>query len=94
MEEKNDFWEDLDGLIESVSTEERIVLGADLNGHVGEANIGDEEIMGRYGAGTRNKEGSMVVDFWKRMDLAIVNTYFKKKDEHRVTYKSGGKVPK
>ena len=54
-------------------------------------NIGDEEIMGRYGAGTRNKEGSMVVDFGKRMDLAIVNTYFKKKDEHRVTYKSGGK---
>ena len=36
MEEKNDFWEDLDGLIESISTEERIVLGADLNGHVGE----------------------------------------------------------
>ena len=47
--------------------------------------------MGRYGAGTRNKEGSMVVDFAKRMDLAIVNTYFKKKDEHRVTFKSGGK---
>ena len=44
--------------------------------------------MGRYGAGTRNKEGSMVVDFAKRMDLAIVNTYFNKKDEHRVTYKS------
>ena len=35
MEEKNDFWEDLDGLIESISTEERIVLGADLNGHGG-----------------------------------------------------------
>ena len=78
MEEKNDFWEDLGGLIESVSKEERIVLGADLNGHVGEGNIGDEEIMGRYGAGTRNKEGSMDVDFGKRMDLAIVNTYFKK----------------
>ena len=91
MEENNDFWEDLDGLIESISTEERIVLGADLNGHVDEGHIGDEEIMGRYGAGTRNKEGSMVVDFGKRMDLAIVNTYFKKKDEHRVTYKSGGK---
>ena len=89
MEEKNHFWEDLDGLIESISKEERIVLGADLNGHVG--NIEDGEIMGRYGAGTRNKEGSMVVDFMKKMDLAIVNTYFKKKDEHRVTYKSGGK---
>ena len=77
MEEKNDFWKDLDGLIESIAKEERIVLGADLNGHVGEGNIGDEEIMGRYGAGTRNKEGSMIVDFGKRMDLAIVNTYFK-----------------
>ena len=83
MEEKNAFWEDLDGLIESIFKEERIVLGADLNGHVGEGNIGDEEIMGRYGAATRNKEGSMVVDFGKIMDLAIVNTYFKKKDEHR-----------
>ena len=76
MEEKNDFWEDLDGLIESISKEGRIVLGADLN--VGKGNIADEEIMGSYGAGTRNKEGSMVVDFQKRMDLAIVNTYFKK----------------
>ena len=50
--EKNDFWEDLDGLIESVSKQERIVLGADLNGHVGKGNIGDEEIMGSYDAGT------------------------------------------
>ena len=86
MEEISNFWEDLDGLIESISKEERIVLGADLDGHVG-----DEEIMGRYGAGTRNKEGSMVVNFGKRMNLAIVNIYFKKKDEHRMTYKIGGK---
>ena len=47
--------------------------------------------MGRYGAGTKNRKGSMVVDFAKRMDLAVVNTYFKKKDEHRVMCKSGGK---
>ena len=91
MEEKNDFWQDLDRLIESVSKQERIVLGADLNGHVGKGNIRDEEIMGRYGAGTRNSERSMIVDCVKRVNLAIVNTYFKKKDEHRVTYKSGRK---
>ena len=91
MEEKNDFWKDLDGLIESVSKQERIVLGADLNRLVGKGNKGDEEIMGKYGAGTRNKEGSMVVNFGKRMNLEFVNTYFKKKDEHMVTYKSDGK---
>ena len=45
MEEKNDFWKDLNGLIERISKKESIVLGADLNGHVGEGNIGDEEII-------------------------------------------------
>ena len=45
--------------------------------------------MGRYDARMRNKERPMFVDFAKRMDLAVINTYFKKKDEHRVT--SGGK---
>ena len=84
MGEKNNFWEDLDGLIESVSKQEKIILGADLNEHVGQGKLGGEEIMGRYGARTRNKEGSMVVEFAKRMDLVIFNTYFKKKDEHRV----------
>ena len=75
---KNDFWQDLDGLLKSVPKQERIVLGADLNGHVGKENIGDEEILGRYGVGTKNKEGSTVLDFTKRMDLAIVNTYSRK----------------
>ena len=46
MEEKNNFWQDLNSLIESVSKQERIVLGADINEHVGKGNIGDEEIMG------------------------------------------------
>ena len=98
MEEKNHFWQDLNGiktgvskqLLESVSKQERIVLDADLNGHMGEGNMGDEE-MERYGAGTRNKEVRMVVDFAKRIGLAVVNTYFKKKNEHRVTYKSSRK---
>ena len=34
MEEKKDFWQDLGGLIENVSKQERIGLGANLKGHV------------------------------------------------------------
>ena len=49
LEEKNDFWEDLGGLTESVSKEGRIVLGADLNGHVGEGNIGRFWEKDRFG---------------------------------------------
>ena len=68
----------------------RIVVGAELNGHVGEGNNGDEECMGRHGLGKRNNQGQAVVDFAKRRELAITNTYFVKKPAHRVTYSSGG----
>ncbi|KAK3553841.1 hypothetical protein QTP70_012189 [Hemibagrus guttatus] len=54
-------------------------------------NIGDEEVMGKFGVKEKNLEGQMVVDFAKRMDMAVVNTYFQKREEHRVTYKSGGR---
>ena len=90
-EEKESFWNELDVMVESLPRDERIVIGADLNGHVGQGNKGDEEVIGRYGVKERNPEGQKVVDFAKRMNLAVVNTYFRKKEEHRVTYKSGGR---
>ena len=75
--EKNDFWEDLDGLIESVSKQERIVLGTDLNGHVGKGNIGDEEIMVRYGAGTKKNQWLWILGkgwIWQLSILILKNT--------------------
>ncbi|KAK3537919.1 hypothetical protein QTP70_024578 [Hemibagrus guttatus] len=91
LEEKERFWSELDEVMESIPTGERVVIGADFNGHVGEGNTGDEEVMGKFGVRERNLEGQMVVDFAKRMDMAVVNTYFQKREEHRVTYKSGGR---
>ncbi|KAK3574312.1 hypothetical protein QTP86_004345 [Hemibagrus guttatus] len=91
LEEKERFWSELDEVMESIPTGEKVVIGADLNGHVGEGNTGDEEVMGKFGVKERNLEGQMVVDFAKRMDMAVVNTYFQKREEHRVTYKSGGR---
>ncbi|KAK3524296.1 hypothetical protein QTP70_027035 [Hemibagrus guttatus] len=91
LEEKERFWSELDEVMESIPTGERVVIGADFNGHVGEGNTGDEEVIGKFGIKERNLEGQMVVDFAKRMDMAVVNTYFQKREEHRVTYKSGGR---
>ncbi|KAK3542519.1 hypothetical protein QTP86_027703, partial [Hemibagrus guttatus] len=91
LEEKERFWSELDEVMESISMGERVVIGADFNGHVGEGNTGDEEVMGKFGVKERNLEGQMVVDFAKRMDMGVVNTYFQKREEHRVTYKSGGR---
>ncbi|KAK3537219.1 hypothetical protein QTP70_003376 [Hemibagrus guttatus] len=91
LEEKERFWSELDEVMESIPTGERVVIGADFNGHVGEGNTGDEEVMGKFGVKERNLEGQMVVDFAKRMDMGVVNTYFQKREEHRLTYKSGGR---
>ncbi|KAK3552006.1 hypothetical protein QTP70_031600, partial [Hemibagrus guttatus] len=91
LEEKERFWSELDEVMESIPTGERVVIGADFNGYVGEGNRGDEEVMGKFGIKERNLERQMVVDFAKRMDMAVINTYFQKREEHRVTYKSGGR---
>ena len=89
-EEKEEFWTTMDKTVTDIPRDERIFVGADLNGHVGEGNTGDEEVMGKYGLGARNDEGEMAVQFATRFGMAFLNTYFKKKRERQATYKSGG----
>ena len=89
-EEMEEFWTTMDKTVTDIPRDERIFVGADLNGHVGEWNAGDEEVMGKYGLGARNDEGEMAVQFATRLRMAFLNTYFKKKMEHQATYKNGG----
>ena len=79
-EGEDKFWTDLDEVMESIPKEERVVIGADFNGHVGEGNIGNENIMGRYDEKARNAEGQMVVDFAIRMEMAVLNTILFQKE--------------
>ena len=51
--EKKTFWLDLDETMGKIPRNERIVVGAELNGHVGEGNNGDEGCMGRHGLGKK-----------------------------------------
>ncbi|XP_061629993.1 uncharacterized protein LOC133478218 [Phyllopteryx taeniolatus] len=88
---KEKFWKELDKVVLSIPDRERVVIGADCNGHVGEGNRGDEEVMAKYSIQEMNLEGQMVIDFATRMQMAVVNTFFQKRHEHRVTYKSGGR---
>ena len=63
-------------MMQSIPGDERAAIGADVNGHVGEGNRGEEEMMGRFGVQDKSAEGQMVVDFAK---IAVVNTFLQKR---------------
>ncbi|KAM8887986.1 uncharacterized protein ACB058_000226 isoform 2-T4 [Synchiropus picturatus] len=90
-EEKEKFWSKLEELIGQIPPTERVVIGADFNAHVGEGNSEDEEVLGPHGYKKRNAAGQRLIDFAKRMEMVVVNTFFPKREEDRVTFESGEK---
>ena len=44
---------------------------------------------GGHGYGQQNREGESILSFGQAYNLVVANTYFQKKDEHLITYKSG-----
>lgn len=73
VEKKEEYWSELDGSKCPQGREEGI--RADFNGYAGKGNRGEEEVLGRYGVKQINAEGQMMVDFVKRIEMAVVDTY-------------------
>ncbi|XP_047492056.1 uncharacterized protein LOC125041264 [Penaeus chinensis] len=68
---------------------EVLLVGGNLNGHVGEGNTGSSECMGRHGVGIRNDNGDRIVDWATAEGMALVNTYFIELEQQKITYKNG-----
>uniref|UniRef100_A0A6M2DQT5 Putative endonuclease-reverse transcriptase n=1 Tax=Xenopsylla cheopis TaxID=163159 RepID=A0A6M2DQT5_XENCH len=62
----------------------------DFNSVVGEGP--EEKIVGTHGLGKRNVRGNMLVDFCRRHDLMVTNTWFKKRKTKLYTWKSPGDI--
>ena len=45
-------------------------------------------VHGGYGFRDRNEAGVSILDFAVAYDLILANTYFKKRDEHLIIFKS------
>ena len=69
---------------------EKIVVGADVNGHVGINPGVFQRMHGGKGFDQRKREGEKVLESMESLDLALVNTFFNKKEENLITHKSGG----
>ncbi|XP_052738878.1 craniofacial development protein 2-like, partial [Bicyclus anynana] len=86
---KEKFWNDFDGVMIAIPNNEKVYIGGDFNGHVGRLNESYERVHGGRGFGNRNREGENLLQGATAFDLAVVNTFFEKQDQHLITYKSG-----
>ncbi|KAK6742398.1 hypothetical protein RB195_009955 [Necator americanus] len=90
-EEKASFWEDLEQYVQSLESEEILLIGGDYNGHVGSLKDGFESCHGGYGYGARNDDGLRILEYAVASDLIIANTQYWKRKSHLITYISGGR---
>ena len=73
-----------------VQRTEKIVVGTDLIGDVGKNRGVFQRVHGGKGYGQRNREGEKIVESMESLDLALVNTFFNKKEEHLITVHTSG----
>jgi hypothetical protein len=86
---KRHFYEELDALVCNVTISEKLFIAGDLNEHVGRTRVGFDGVHGDFGYGSRNQEGEGILNFALAYDLIIVNTLFKKRVSHLVTFSDG-----
>ncbi|XP_055821985.1 uncharacterized protein LOC129890458 [Solanum dulcamara] len=86
-EVKRHFWENLDEVVVSIPSIEKLFIVGDFNGHIGSVSKGYDEVHGGFGFGDRNGEGISLLDFAKAFGLVIANSSFSKKEEHLVTFR-------
>ncbi|KAL4142689.1 hypothetical protein QTP88_005099 [Uroleucon formosanum] len=90
VREKEEFWRVMDEVKQGIPDYRDVVIGGDMNGQAGSEKVEYERVHGGYGFGERNEVGEKVLDYAASYGLATMNTYFKKREEHYITYKSGG----
>ena len=65
---------------------ERVVIGGDLNGHVGKDRAGFEEVHGGWGVGARNEAGRAILEAAVAHELVLMNTWFERREGQLVTF--------
>ena len=60
-----------------------------INGHVGRHIDGFDGENGGYGVGQRNLEGRMLLEFCLEKELCVSNTWFKREEKRKVTFRMG-----
>ena len=74
----------------TIPENEKVFLGGDFNGNISRDARNYNSAHARFGLEARNESGENLLEFALAKLLVIANSIFRKKDEHLITYKSGG----
>ena len=77
-EEKERFWNEVFYLGSCIPQNEMVVFAGDMYWHIGSSNVGYDGIHGGFGYGSRNTDGSRILEFADGLNLVICNTLFTK----------------
>ncbi|KAL1446168.1 hypothetical protein WDU94_012372, partial [Cyamophila willieti] len=77
--------QEFENLLESHLRGDKCIVMGDMNAQVGSNRTSYETIMGPWGYGNRNLEGERLIDLCIRNELIIGNTWYKKRESHKIT---------
>ncbi|XP_076953843.1 uncharacterized protein LOC143628048 [Bidens hawaiensis] len=78
-------------MVRAIPRDERMCIGGDFNGHIEKDSNGFQAVHGGFGFGDRNESGTDLLDFAVAHDLSILNSFFKKRESHLITFSSEGR---
>ena len=92
VNERDQFWNELTDCVNNFKDNNNVVVMGDLNARVGNTVIGG--VLARWGVPGRNYNGDHLIGMCIDQELAIGNTFFKKKKKNKYTWArvAGGRV--
>ena len=88
-EEIDEFYENLQGMIQNVPNRELLIIMGDFNAKVGKDWETWKGAMGKFGYGEENERGEKLLNFCTNNNLRIMNTaFYQKKDSRKWTWES------
>ena len=86
---KDNFYEQLQKIVDEVPRHDMLLVIGDWNAKVGEQQLGEEGIVGKFGmTGERSDNGKRFVCSCAPKNLAIASTMFPHKEIYRYTWTS------
>ena len=77
-------------LIHDVPQEDLLMVAGNMDCHVRSTRGGFEDVMGCFSFGVRSQERENMLRLCQEHNLRVMNSYYRKRQEHLITYKSGG----